>query len=115
MLHIVEDVARLLAEEDLVVEIVAPSLLQPLPRHTLLDFLMARQRVAILEESPMGPGFGSELAAGLAERRYAGRVRRFAPPPVPIPAARSLESAILPDERRLFDALVAFVLAETGD
>ena len=108
-LPIVERVAAALGEEDLVVELVVPSLLQPFPKHTLLQLLENRDRVAIIEESPLGPGFGSELAATLAENRFPGRVRRLAPPPVPIPAARTLESAILPDERHLFDALVAFV------
>jgi 2-oxoisovalerate dehydrogenase E1 component len=108
-LPIVERVADALGEEDLVVEIVVPSLLQPFPKHTLLELLQNRNRVAIIEESPFGPGFGSELAATLAENRFAGHVRRLAPPPVPIPAARTLESMILPDERQMFDAMVAFV------
>jgi 2-oxoisovalerate dehydrogenase E1 component len=112
VLPLVERVAGALAEEDLVLETVAPSLLQPSPRHTLLDFLRHKRRVAIVEESPAGPGFGSELAATLMEHDFRGHVRRFAPPPVPIPAARSLESSILLDERRLFDALVSFVLAD---
>ena len=114
MLDIVERVAVALLAEDLAVEIVAPSLLQPLPRHTLLELLMDKSRIAIVEESPLGPGFGSELAATLLEHRFAGRVRRFGPPPVPIPAARSLESSILPDERRLFDALVSFITDESS-
>jgi pyruvate/2-oxoglutarate/acetoin dehydrogenase E1 component len=109
MLEVVERVAVALMNEDLAVEIIAPSLLQPLPKHTLLDVLVETRCVAIVEESPLGPGFGSELAATLLEHRFAGRVRRFGPPPVPIPAARSLESSILPDERRLFDALVSFI------
>jgi 2-oxoisovalerate dehydrogenase E1 component len=108
-LPMIERVADALSEEDLVVEMVVPSLLQPFPKHTLLDLLIERECVAIIEESPLGPGFGSELAATLAENGFRGRVRRLAPPPVPIPAARSLEASILPDERRLFDALVAFV------
>jgi pyruvate/2-oxoglutarate/acetoin dehydrogenase E1 component len=66
--------------------------------------------VAVVEESPFGPGFGSELAAALAESRFTGRVTRIAPPPVPIPAARSLEAQVLVDERGLFDALVPFVM-----
>ena len=109
MLDTVERVASALEKEDLAVEIVAPALLQPLPRHTLTGVLMGKSRVAIIEESPLGPGFGSELAATLLEHRFTGRLRRFAPPPVPIPAARSLESSILLDERRLFDALVSFI------
>ena len=108
-LPMIERVADALSEEDLAVEMVVPSLLQPFPKHTLLNLLIERECVAIIEESPLGPGFGSELAATLAENGFRGRVRRLAPPPVPIPAARSLEASILPDERRLFDALVAFV------
>jgi 2-oxoisovalerate dehydrogenase E1 component len=112
MLPVVEQAASALAEEDLMVEIVAPSLLQPLPKHTLTDVLIDRNRVAVIEESPLGPGFGSELAATLLERGFRGRLTRLAPSPVPIPAARSLESSILPDERRLFDDLVAFVTSD---
>jgi len=109
MLPVVERAAARLEAEDFVVEIVSPSLLQPLPRATLLGALRDRPRVAIVEESPWGPGFGSELAAALAESRFAGRVTRIAPPPVPIPAARSLEAQVLVDERGLFDALVPFM------
>ena len=108
-LPMVELVAQALNEEELSVELVVPSLLQPFPKHTLLDLLRNRRRVAVVEESPLGPGFGSELVAMLSEDGFGGRVKRLAPPPVPIPAARSLESSILPDERQLFDALVAFV------
>jgi 2-oxoisovalerate dehydrogenase E1 component len=115
MLPLVEQVAGALAEEDLVVEVVAPSLLQPLPKETLVGFLRGRSRVAVIEESPRGPGFGSELAATLMEQAFRGRLTRIGPPPVPIPAARSLESSILPDERRIFDALVSFVTAADRD
>lgn len=109
MLPVVERAAAALEAEDFGVEIVSPSLLQPLPRQTLRRALAGRPRVAIVEESPLGPGFGSELAAVLAEARFPGRVTRIAPPPVPIPAARSLEAQVLLDERALFDALVPFV------
>jgi len=109
MVDVVERVAVALSAEELAVDIVAPSLLQPLPRHTLLELLMETSRIAIVEESPVGPGFGAELSAILLEHGFTGRVRRFGPPPVPIPAARSLESSILPDERQLFDALVSFI------
>jgi 2-oxoisovalerate dehydrogenase E1 component len=98
-----------LEAEDFVVQIVAPSLLNPLPRQTLLSLLMDKERVAIVEETHAGPGFGSELAASLLEERYAGRLRRIGTPPVPIPAARSLEAAVLPGEEMLFQRLASFV------
>ena len=109
MLPVAERAAAALEAEDFVVEMLSPSLLQPFPRHTLLRALTDRPRVAIVEESPLGPGFGSELAAALAESRFPGRVTRIAPPPVPIPAARSLEAQVLLDDRDMFDALVPFV------
>ena len=47
---------------------------QPLPRETLLRCAAGRGRVAIVEESPLGPGFGSELAAALLEQGFRGRL-----------------------------------------
>jgi 2-oxoisovalerate dehydrogenase E1 component len=94
------------------VEIVAPSIISPMPRHTLTTMLMPRPRVIAIEEAPHGCGFGSELGAALLESGYRGRFLRLAPPPVPIPAARSLESSVLPDENSIFDKLVHFLLSE---
>ena len=109
MLPIVELAAAHLEAEEFTVEIVSPSLLHPLPASTLRRLLQGRPRVAIVDESPSGPGFGSELAATLLETRFGGRVTRIAPPPVPIPAARGLEARVLVDEHGLFDWLVPFV------
>ena len=109
MLPIVEKVVAALTDEELSVSLVVPSLLQPLPKATLLESLTSSGHIAIVEETPAGPGFGSELMAALLEHGYRGQVRRFAPAPVPIPAARSLEAEVLHDERRLFSSLVSFV------
>lgn len=110
--HLAEGVAARLVDEDIEVEIVAPSLISPLPRQTLMGLLLSRPRVLTLEEAPRGCGFGSELGAALLEGGYRGRFARVAPPPVPIPAARSLESSVLPDENSMFDKLVQFLLSE---
>jgi len=109
MLPIVEHAAGKLEAEDFVVEIVVPSLLQPMPVQTLLGALLDRKRVAIVEESHEGPGFGSELGASLLEQGFRGRLIRVATPRVPIPAARSLEAAVLVGEQELFDRLAAFL------
>jgi 2-oxoisovalerate dehydrogenase E1 component len=115
MLPLVERAVAALEAEDFAVDIVAPSLLHPLPRRTLLDTLMGRARVAIVEESHLGPGFGSELAAALLEAGFAGRLRRVAPPAIPIPAARSLEAQVLVDEQQLFDRLARFLTSGDAD
>ena len=106
MLPVVEKVALELKDEEIEVQIIAPSLLSPLPRHTLLAALSACNRIAIVEETHLGAGFASELAATLLENGYRGRLRRIATPPVPIPAARSLESQVIPGERDIIEALI---------
>lgn len=97
---------RLEREEELCVEIVVPSLLAPLPRHTLLGALLPSPRIAVVEESHHEFGVSAELLATLSEAGYRGRTLRIGTAPVPIASARSLERVQLPDE----DAIVANVL-----
>lgn len=107
MLPVAEKAARLLEEsEELVVEIIAPALLAPLPRVSLLKALMDRPRILVVEEAHHQFGFGAEVLAMLVENGYRGKVARLGTAPVPIASARSMESAQLPDEQ----AIVAAVL-----
>lgn len=96
MLPHIEKLAAALATEQLDVEIVVPSLLSPLPRHQLAAHLAGRDRVLVAEETYGDSGLGTYLGALLAESGYRGRFVRIGTPPVPIPAARSLEERILP-------------------
>ncbi len=108
MLPVVEAVAqRLEDEEELEVEIAAPSLLAPLPRGTLVRHLLGRRRVAVVEESHHEFGVAAEILACLAEAGYGGEAIRIGTPPVPIASARSLEQQIIPDEQAIFDRIVA--------
>ncbi len=108
MLPVVERaVAYLREEEELAVAVVVPSLLAPLPRRTLLARIQASPRLVVVEESHHEFGVGAEIVASLAESGYKGRVARIGTPPIPISSARSLERQILPDERRLIDAILA--------
>jgi 2-oxoisovalerate dehydrogenase E1 component len=107
MLPIAEAVAhRLESEEELEVEIVSPSLLAPLPKGTLIGHLQSRRRVVVVEESHLEYGISAEIAACLAERRFAGELLRIGTPPVPIASARSLERQIIPDEQAIFERVV---------
>jgi 2-oxoisovalerate dehydrogenase E1 component len=107
MLPVVEQsVEKLTSEEELIVEIVAPSLLSPLPKATLLRHLQNRPRIAILEESHADYGVSAEIMATMLESGYAGQATRIGTPPVPIFSARSLERQIIPD----VDQLVTEVL-----
>lgn len=107
MLPVVERVARRLREdEELSVQIIAPALLAPLPRRTLLPALLDSPRVAVIEESHHEFGVGAELLALLAESGYRGQALRLGTASVPIAAARSLESAQLLDEQTIVDNLL---------
>ena len=97
ILPVVEEVAEHLRDhEELKVEIVALSLLAPLPRQTLRDLLAGRTRVVVVEESQSEFGVGAEIGAALLEGGFRGSFLRIGSPPVPIPAARSLELDVLP-------------------
>jgi 2-oxoisovalerate dehydrogenase E1 component len=106
MTSLAEEVAADLARQELDVEIVLPSLLSPLPKRTLLNLLHDRKRIAVLEETHSQSGFGAMLGAALLESGYRGRFAQVGTPPVPIPAARSLEAQILPGEQDVMLAVL---------
>ncbi len=102
MLPVVERAAkRLTDEEELEIEIVTPSMLAPLPRHTLLSALLQRPHIVVVEESHHEFGVSAEILASLAEAGYRGKVTRIGTPPAPIASARSLEKDQLPDEQTI--------------
>lgn len=99
ILPLVEEVAQDLRDkEQLEIEVVALSLLAPLPRQTLTRLLAKRPRIVVVEESHVEYGVGAEIGAVLAEIGFRGAFVRIGCPPVPIPSARSLERDVLPDK-----------------
>ena len=109
--RLAESVATQLEEEEISFEIVAPSLLAPLPRATLVNHLLRSPRIVVIEEAPAEFGFAAELGTALLEAGFQGRYRRVASPPVPIPAARSLETTVLPSEQDVLDCVIDTILA----
>lgn len=108
MLPFVERASRRLEdEEEISVEIVAPSLLAPMPRHTLLAALASRPRVVVIEESHHEFGVSAELLACLAESGARGKLLRLGMPPVPIASARSLERAQMLDEQAIVNGVLS--------
>jgi 2-oxoisovalerate dehydrogenase E1 component len=107
MLPMVEKVAEYLEEEEeLDVEIIVPALLSPLPKASLVAHLRDSTRLAIVEEAHDDFGVSAEILASLMEAGYCGRAVRIGTPPVPISSARSLESQILPSEKRIIDEIM---------
>jgi 2-oxoisovalerate dehydrogenase E1 component len=112
--HLAEAVAEQLTLEELTWEIISPSLLAPLPWRGLADHLKDRSSIVVIEEAPAEFGFSAELAAVLLQAGYRGHFRRVAPPPVPIPAARSLEASILPSVQDVLGSIVESILADAA-
>jgi 2-oxoisovalerate dehydrogenase E1 component len=111
ILPILEKVAAMLEEDELDVEIIVPSLLAPLPRHTLTALLRARERILVVEEGHAEYGFAAELGAALLEAGHNGRFVRVGTPPVPVPAARSLEADVIPSEEYILEKAISLVSA----
>jgi 2-oxoisovalerate dehydrogenase E1 component len=107
---IAEAAAKQLEAEELSVEIVVVSLLSPFPRYTLTTALSGRERIVVIEEAPAGASFGTELGTALLETGFKGRFARVSPPPIPIPAARTLEAQVMPDERDVIEAVAGMIL-----
>ena len=110
MLPVVEQVVTVLEqEEELAVEVIAPSLLSPLPRNTLVEHLLDRPRILVVEETHHEFGVSAEILAALLESGYQGEALRIGTPPVPISAARSLERQILADAEQLFNDILDLI------
>lgn len=101
-------VANRLAKEGVEVEVVDPRSLAPLDEETLLNSLGKTNRMVIVDEAHLHGSAASEIAATMAEKGFDlldAPIRRVAALDVPIPFSRPLEAAVLPDEKRLEDAI----------
>ena len=107
MAHLALQAAAALAAEEIEAEVVDVRSLAPLDDATLLASARKTGRVLVVEEGPRTGGVGGEIAARIAEGAFgalAAPVRRLAMPDVPIPSARELERAVMPDAAAIADA-----------
>lgn len=98
------DVARRLAEDGISVEVVDLRSLRPLDRDTICASVRKTSRAVVLEDDWLSYGIGAEIAATIAEGAFDyldAPVRRVAAAEVPLPYAKPLELAALPDSAAL--------------
>lgn len=94
------DVARRFADDGVSIEVVDLSSLRPLDRATICASVRKTTRAVVLEDDWLSYGIGAEIAATIAEGAFDyldAPVRRVAAAEVPLPYAKPLESAALPD------------------
>ena len=89
-------------ETDLKPELIVPSLISQLPIDIIAQSVSDTGKLVVIEEGSGYAGIGSELLASLAERAVDKiKMKRIAAYPVPIPAVKSLEHAVLPEKHRI--------------
>ncbi len=94
------DVARQLSEEGVSVEVVDLRSLRPLDRDTICASVRKTSRAVVIEDDWLSYGVGAEIAATIQEGAFDyldAPVRRVAAAEVPLPYAKPLERAALPD------------------
>jgi pyruvate/2-oxoglutarate/acetoin dehydrogenase E1 component len=98
---------RLLIEDELVCDVIVPSLVSPPPVDEIAGFAADCGRLVVFEEAPRRGGWGGELVAELAERHpVPGRAYvRVGAPDSPIPSSKALEDAALPGSAALVEAV----------
>jgi pyruvate dehydrogenase E1 component beta subunit len=110
MVHRALDAAERLAEEGTDCEVVDLRSLVPLDVTTVAASVAKTARLFTVEENPRLCGWGAELASIVAEECFYdldGPVHRVTAPQVPVPAADSLEDAMVPSVERIVGAVRA--------
>lgn len=113
---IAREVAERLAGEGVSAEVVDLRSLRPLDRETICASARKTSRVVVLEDDWLSYGIGAEVAATVQEGAFGwldAPVRRVAAAEVPLPYAKPLERAALPDAAAL-ERVVREVLDATG-
>jgi pyruvate dehydrogenase E1 component beta subunit len=102
------EVAHQLKAEGVSVEVVDLRSLRPLDRETVCASVRKTSRAVVLEDDWLSYGIGAEISATLMEGAFDyldAPVRRVAAAEVPLPYAKPLELAALPDAKDLIKVI----------
>jgi pyruvate dehydrogenase E1 component beta subunit len=102
------EAAEELAKEGISVEVIDPRSLVPFDEETVLASVAKTSRLVIAEEDTLSWGWGSEIAARIADRGIGyldAPIKRVAAPDVPIPFAPAMEKFVIPDAARIKQAV----------
>ncbi|MDP9122680.1 MAG: alpha-ketoacid dehydrogenase subunit beta [Acidobacteriota bacterium] len=108
------EAAEELGKSGIEVEVIDLRTLIPYDEETVVASVRKTGRVLIVHEAPLTLGFGAEIAARLADAAFSwldAPVRRLTYPDRPVPYARALENALLPNRDKVLAAareLLAF-------
>ena len=106
MLYRALEASDLLEKEGISVEVIDPRTLVPFDYETVIRSISKTSRLMIVEEDTRRNGWGSEIAAEVADRAIYyldGPIRRVASYDVPIPFAPVMENYVVPSVERIVD------------
>lgn len=102
------EAAELLEKDGLSVEIIDPRTLVPFDKQCILNSVKKTGRVVIVHEANRRCGFGAEISAMIQEEAFDfldAPIMRVASPNVPMPFAKVLENAVIPDKSKIVEAV----------
>jgi 2-oxoisovalerate dehydrogenase E1 component beta subunit len=106
MLHrCAEAVERL---PDIAIELIDLRTLVPLDAETVLDSVKRTGKCVVVHEDTLTAGFGAEIVARIADEAFEyldGPIKRVASLDTPVPYAKVLENAFLPQVEGIMDAI----------
>jgi pyruvate dehydrogenase E1 component beta subunit len=108
MVHVALDAATMLAADGIEVEVIDLRSLQPWDEATVLASLARTHRLVVAHEAVEAFGIGAEIVARMADAGFDeldGPIVRVGAPFMPVPFARTLEAAYLPDAARIAAAV----------
>ena len=107
-LQVALDAAETLSEEGVELEVLDLRSLQPWDETAVLESLARTHRLVVLHEAVEAFGVGAEIAARMADAGFDdldAPIVRVGAPFMPVPFARSLEQAYLPDTAQVVAAV----------
>ena len=99
-----------LASQGIEAEVIDPRTLVPLDKELILASVRKTGRLVIAEEDNLTGGWAAEIAAIVADEAFLwldAPIKRVSAPDVPPPFAPVLESAYVPDEKKIMDAVLS--------
>lgn len=108
MVHEAMTAADKLAADGISLEIVDPRTISPLDKETILNSVKKTGRVVLAQEAVKTGGFGSEIAAIIAEEALDyldAPVKRVGAPFTPVPFSKPLEEFYLPNSEDIIRAV----------
>lgn len=108
MVYVALEAAAELAKEGIEAEVIDPRTLRPLDERTLLDSVRKTNRAVIVEEGWPFAGVGAQFADLIQREAFDfldAPVLRVTGADVPMPYAKPLEHAAIPDKARVIEAV----------